>query len=161
MTKATKLAQYIEEKLHSDMKELLINSHGNGSYELFGNYYIKQIKNQYYKVLSLRDNEIYDFTSLKNATSWCTLHNQKLFTAANRVYNLDLRICSIQLDIAVQKNMVRDKQNENRLTYLIKLQEANIKKKLLVEELNSYINNSKNIQANKFSSKKEQNFSYS
>lgn len=160
MTAANKLAKFIEEKLQSDVRDVMVNDHGNGHYELFGNYFIRLLHNKNYRVLSVKDNALYEFTSLKNATSWCTLHNQKMYRQADRVHNLDLRISSIQLDIAVQKNMVRRKNDENRLTTLIKLQEANYKKKLLTQELNSYINNSKTIQANKFRSKNKRNFSY-
>lgn len=160
MTAASKLAKFIEEKLQSDVRDVMVNDHGGGHYELFGKYYIKLLNNRNYRVLTVNDNAFYEFTSLKNATSWCTLHNQRMFRQADRVYNLDLRICSIQLDIAVQKNIVRNKSSEDRLTTLIKLQEANYKKKLLTQELNSYINNSKSIQANKFRIKNEQNFSY-
>jgi hypothetical protein len=56
--------------------------------------------------------------------------------------------------------MVKNAENiENKWIYIIKLEEDTYKKKMMLTEINSYINTSKMLQANRFSQKKQPVFS--
>jgi hypothetical protein len=95
-----------------------------------------------------------DFLSLKNATAWCVLRNSGDNQGASRIHNLDLKLSSIDIDIAVHKNKIKNaKSNFGTLISITKLQEDTYKRRWLVSELSHYINQSKRIQNNKFNAK--------
>ena len=67
----------------------------------------------------------------------------------------------MEVDLAIHKKMVKNtKDSNNKWIYIIKLQEDTLKKKMMLREINSYINTSKTIQAQKFSKTKQPGFSH-
>lgn len=159
MTIVTKLNQFFEEELQSDIKDILITKDSNGVYHLFGQYVIAPTKNGYYKVKGVQPNV--EFTTIKNALAYVTLHHAKRYSAANRIQQLDLSLCSVNIELAVHRNILRNGiDNNNRLIYIIKIQEETIKRRRIVEEIKSYINSSIQIQTSRFNQSDKPNFRY-
>jgi hypothetical protein len=154
---AIKLAKFVNEELQTNLKESLITKDSFGQYYLFGEYAI--IRSKKYYTVSCSDKTLL-FSSLKTATAWCVLDHAKKYFDANRVEALDLKLCSIAVDIAVHKNMIRNAQKDSeKIISIIKLQEDNYKRKTILNELEVYINSSKKIQDRNFL-KKESKFNY-
>lgn len=153
MKDITKLANFVDSELDSSLKDVLLSRDSSGKYYLFGKYAIINHKH-FYKVYCIKSKEIVEFSSLKNATAFCVLQNAGKRLDAKRVMNLDLRLTSIDVDIAVHKNKIRNSKTTFDSTISItKLQEDTYKRRVLLAELNDYINNSKRIQDNNFRSK--------
>lgn len=160
MTNALKLADFFDSELHSDLNEILVTKDAKGKYMLFGKYFIVPITNGHFKVFIIGHNSPVEFSTLKNATSWCVLHNSGKQFEANRIEALDLKLCSMNVDIAIHKKLARTSIDSfNKLIYTIKLQEDTHKRRLIVQEINNYINTSKRIQEDNFR-KKDPNFNY-
>ena len=148
-----KFANFFDSELSSSVNDILLSRDSSGKYYLFGKYAIVSHKH-YYKVYCINSQEIVEFSSLKNATAFCVLQNAGKRIDAKRVMNLDLRLTSIDVDIAVHKNKIRNSKSEFDCTISItKLQEDTYKRRILLAELTGYINNSKRIQDNNFKSK--------
>jgi hypothetical protein len=147
------LSNFIDNELDTDLQEVLFTKDAQGKYYLFGKYVIARLDNLY-KVYCLDTRNKVDFLSLKNATAWCVLRNSGDNHGASRIHNLDLKLSSIDIDIAVHKNKIRNaKSNFGTLISITKLQEDTYKRRWLVSELSQYINQSKRIQNNKFNAK--------
>jgi|688.fasta_scaffold105560_3 hypothetical protein len=147
------LSNFIDSELDTDLQEVLFTKDNQGKYYLFGKYVIVRLNNLY-KVYCLDTRNKVDFLSLKNATAWCVLRNSGDNQGASRIHNLDLKLSSIDIDIAVHKNKIKNaKSNFGTLISITKLQEDTYKRRWLVSELSHYINQSKRIQNNKFNAK--------
>ena len=147
------LSKFIDGELDTDLQEVLFTKDDQGKYYLFGKYVIVRLNNLY-KVYCLDTRNKLDFLSLKNATAWCVLRNSGDNHGASRIHNLDLKLSSIDIDIAVHKNKIKNaKSNFGTLISINKLQEDTYKRRWLVSELSHYINQSKRIQNNKFNAK--------
>jgi hypothetical protein len=156
-----KLEKFFNKELTSELKDVMIINDGDNNYELFGKYYISPMSSGYFKVTVKTSYDTHDFASVKNAVAWCTFDNAKKYSEANRIKDLDLRLCSMEVDLAIHKKMVKNtKDSNNKWIYIIKLQEDTLKKKMMLREINSYINTSKTIQAQKFSKTKQPGFNH-
>lgn len=154
---ANKLSNLVTEELQTTLQESLVTKDSFGKYYLFGKYSISLV-NQYYSVTC--SEKILLFSALKTATAWCVLNHSKKHFEANRIESLDLKLCSIAVDIAVHKNLIRTAKTESeKIIYTIKLQEDNYRRKSILNELNIYINSSKRIQDDNFL-KKNSKFNY-
>ena len=150
---ATKLANFVNTELSSELKELILTKDNSGKYYLFGKYIILNNK-QTYTVYCIKTGYKLEFCTLKNATAWCILDNVGKHLDARRIETLDLRLSSIDVDIAVHKNKIRNSKNDfSSVISLTKLQQDTLKRKIIISELSDYINNSKQIQYKNFGSK--------
>jgi hypothetical protein len=156
-----KIDQFLNKELSSELKSLMITTTERGNYELFGKYRIVPTSQGYCKVVLLSPyDHTEEFTSIKNAVTWCIFDSHKKYREANRIKDLDLRLCSKDVDIAVQKRMIKKaKDMDSKWVHIIKLEEDSIKKRAMLEELNSHINISKFLQLQKFKTRKELGFS--
>lgn len=153
MMNADKLRNLVSTGLASGLEELLLATDNNGKYYLFGKYVILNYKN-IFKVYCLKTGCRLEFSSLKNATAYCVLENAGKYKDARRIEQLDLRLSSINIDIAVHKNIIKSKSSDfTTMISLTKLQQDTYKRKRIITELSSYIDNSKRIQENNFKSK--------
>lgn len=160
MTNIDKLENFFKRELSGELKDLMFIAHQPGEYELFGKYILSKTPQGFFKAQSKTTDHAKEFSTMRNAVSWCIFENAKKYRESNRLADLDMRISSKEVDIAIHKRLLKIRQNSNeRLLYAIKLEEDTIKKKLMVKELESYINTSKNIQTQKFDKKKQPNFS--
>jgi hypothetical protein len=152
---AVKFEQFLKRELTDELKSVIVYQE-NGVYELFGKYVITSTNDGYYKVTMKPFADEHLFVTVKNAVTWCTFDIVKQYREANRVKELDLKIASIDFDITIHKRMVtKANDSDNKWIYIIKLQEDALKKKLMLTEINSYINTSKMLQAHRFSQKKQ------
>lgn len=145
-----KLASFVDNELSSELQEVIFAKDTSGKYYLLGKYVIVNNKN-ICKVYCLKNGLTHDFTSLKNATAWCILDNAGKYSDSRRVECLDLRLSSIDVDIAVHKNKIKNSSNNfSMLVSVTKLQQDTYKRRMIVAELAEYINHSKRIQESNF-----------
>lgn len=155
-----KFEKFLERELTGSLKDVIVIADKDGTYELFGKYKIYPVKAGYYKVSIFNTDSVHEFANVKNAVTWCTFDNVKKFHEANRIKDLDLRLCSMEVDIAIHQKMAsRSKDINTKWIYITKYEEDILKKRMMLKELNSYINTSKMIQAQKFSKTKGPSFS--
>lgn len=148
MTVVAKLNKFFDIELRSDIKDILITCDKNGRYSLFGEYTIIP-NNGYFDVRSQNVRE--NFSTIKNAIAYVTLHHAGKYFEAKRMCYLDLSLCSINVDIEVHRNLLKKKIDDNsKLIYTIKIQEDTIKKRNIIKEIQSYINSSITIQMTRF-----------
>lgn len=161
MMTAINLATLFDYELHSDLKTVLITKDKTGKYTLFGRYSIRPVSNNLYIVADASSSEIVEFTILKNAIAWCTLRNSKKWTDARRLQRLDLKLCSLNADMAVHKRMFKlAKTSVSRLIYQSKLQEDSYKRRLVISEIESVIFHTRLIQERNFNLAKDHNSNY-
>lgn len=153
---ANKLAKFFDRQI-SDVKNILIVS-TQGTYDLFGRFRIEN-KNLYFLVTDTKTKNTVDFSSLKNAVAWCVLEDEGRYRDSRRLQTLDLKLCSLQTDIEVHRRMIKvSSDSDSKLLYILKLQEDSYKRKIVIQEIETFINTSKTIQAKKFDSEKEHKF---
>ena len=154
MTNATKLAKFIETGLDSDLQDILVTKQAPNKYTLFGKYNVVLNDRGFYSVFSIKTMTLKEFSTLKTATAWCVFDQVGKCRDGQRLENLDLKLSSISTDIAVHKNMVRNTDDsDTRLIYITKLQEDNHKRRITLQEINFYINTSRELQEQKFRAK--------
>jgi hypothetical protein len=159
MTVVTKLNKFFEEELQSELRDILITKDSTGTYSLFGKYTISPTKQGYYRVRS--NGLVTEFTTIKNALAYVTLHNAEKHAEATRIQHLDLSLCSVNVELQVHRNILKNRPNTvNRLIHIIKIQEDTIKRRRIVEEIKSYINSSIRIQSYRFNQSGKPNFRY-
>ena len=157
MMNAVKLASFVDTELQTTLQDSLVTKDSLGKYYLFGRYSVV-LSNGYYTVQT--GNKTLLFSALKTATAWCVLDNAGKYFEANRIETLDLKLCSMTLDIAIHKNKIKTaKTDAEKLIFIIKLQEDNYKRRSILNELDIYINSAKRIQ-DKIFHKKDSKFNY-
>ncbi len=155
-----KFEKFLEREIQA-IKDIVIFADNDGTYELFGKYKIYPIKSGYYKVSIFGTDSVHEFANVKNAVTWCTFDHVKKYYEAGRIKDLDLRLCSMEVDIAIHQKMASKAQDMNtKWIYITKYEEDIRKKRLMVSELKSYINTSKMIQAQRFNKTKGSGFSH-
>lgn len=150
-----KFEKFLQRELTEALTDVIVLADKDGSYELFGKYSIYPLKNGYFKVRVLETEKTHYFSKVRNAVTWCTFdHIQKSYEA-KRIKELDSRLSSIEVDIAVHQRMASLTNDiNNKWIYINKYKEDMLKKRMMVNELNSHINTSKTIQTQKFSKTK-------
>ncbi len=150
--KLAKIDHFFERELKSEIQNILVFKNTNNTYTLFGKYVISANSNGFYKVISTDNHP--EFTSIRNATVWCTLHNAKKYKEANIIKSLDLKFSSIAFDIVVHKALLnKHKDTDFEVVYLLKLQDDLYKRKSIIKELETYVKLSKEIQLRNFTKK--------
>jgi hypothetical protein len=139
-----------KKELSNKINELLIFRNEDGSYFLFGKYRIIPDSLGNFQV-SNDDEIIHNFSSLKNAVTWCVFDKNKQYKDVRRIVELDDMLGGIDVSIAQHKRLA-EKSNcfEDRSIYLTKLYEEKLKKRSWTEEINTYIKISKHWQNKKF-----------
>jgi len=161
MTNATKLDQFFTREINADLRDVLITCDRLGKYSLFGKYTIAPTRDEYYKVTISGSESSYEFALLKNALTWCVFRNSAKQREASKIQLLDMKLCGIDVDLAVHRRKLKLATDSfTKDIYIIKVQEDTIKRKQIVAEINSYINNSRQIQVKKFTGKNKMNFKY-
>mgnify|MGYP003332683708 FL=1 len=90
------------------------------------------------------------FYSLKNAVTWCIFQKRNKLREANRVEYLDKSLESIRNMIVWHKTLIKKVTDpEIRLIYLAKLSYDDSKRRTLLKELNSFLQEGKGWQNNR------------
>lgn len=140
---ASKLAKFFDKEIR-DAKNLLIVA-GPTGYELFGRFKI-ETNDSYFFVSDVHKNERVELSSLKHAVAWCVLTDSGKYYQSRRLQLLDLKLSSLALDTTIHRKKLKSAVTaDDKLLYKIKLQEDFYKKKLVIDEIDTYINNSKSL----------------
>lgn len=136
--------------LKKKIKELFITKEENGSYSLFGKYFINRDDFGSYQVTLYGENYQIGFSSLRNAVTYCVFNQHNKQKDSQRVLDLDELVSSLDFNIA-QTTKLYNKADEARKHILgAKIIEAKFKKKQALKEMENYINLSKYWQIKKF-----------
>lgn len=156
--RAAKLAKFFDSELKDIMKVVIIS--GPTGYELFGRFKI-EINNSYYYVLDIQTNEKIELSSLKHAVAWCILSDSGKYRQSRRLHLLDLKLSSLNVDTMIHRKKFKSANTDyDRLLYKIKLQEDFHKRRLVIDEIGTYLNNSKILHNAKVNTKKLPIFKY-
>lgn len=120
----------------------------DGSYEIFNKFLIKKESNRYLVETSCINKY---FNLLKSAVTWCILDQRNKLGEMLILEELDVRLSGI--DFSMQQHLrlfKKAKSLEDKLLYLDKLSEDKMKKQSIINELNKFINDSKEWQLQKF-----------
>jgi hypothetical protein len=140
----------------SKIKDLFIVREDDGSYNLFGRYLINPSKTGVYTVTDLYENNNLDFCVLRHAVTWCVFQKNNKYKEIKRIHELDSLLSGIDVSIQQHRKLAEKTKNSNdKFIYLAKLQEDKRKKLMLLNELNSYAEQSKYWQTKKFMENKD------
>jgi hypothetical protein len=128
------------------LKDKAVYKDGN-SYRLFEQYEITAIPTGF-KVAKITTDTINIFSSLQYAVTWVVLNKRNLVYEENRVRELDTQLASLDIIIKSAEN-AKKKSKLDFLRYN-RLAEARYKKQIILEELNSYMIQTKRWQMKKF-----------
>jgi hypothetical protein len=149
-----KISQFLKKEFFNKMTEIAMLQNEDGSYDFFNRYTVYSDKNGV-KVYMKYNSDVKLFSSLKNALTWCIFENRTKYTQARRIEYLDHMIAGIDVNIQVHKNLLKKaKDDEYRLIYAAKLSEEQARRRSMVTEMSSFINESKNWQTRKFATKR-------
>ena len=149
-----KLQKMIPNSEMKSLQDLIIYQESDVSYQLFNRYVINKKTVSEYVVTTTFSDDPYTFNTLKNATAWCIFDKRDKFYEARRILELDNKLGGIDVDIMIhQKLFKKSKTDEDLLIYIAKLNEDRIKKQMIVDELDSYVSESKIWQERRFERK--------
>lgn len=131
------ILQSLEKFVTKDLAKKLIYT-VDDKYVLFDQYVIDK-DNDIYIVYRHRDERVFHFNKLRNATAWIILDKSNKFYEARRVLELDLTLSSILVDKTVHSKLLKKCNLDSYLIYTTKLQNDNIRQKKFQNELDKYI----------------------
>jgi hypothetical protein len=153
-----KIAKFFDAEIKDALRILIVA--GSDGYELFGRFRIKS-KNAIFYVSDIRCNEKIELSSLKHAVAWCVLADGGKHYQSRRLHLLDLKLNSLNIDATIHRKMLKAATTDSdRLIYKIKLQEDYYRRKLVLDEITTYINNSKTLHTIKMNPRKQPIFKY-
>lgn len=142
MNKQNLLEKFIIKELDK-VKDLFIIQLSENSYMLFNKFIITKEKRQY-AIKNLANSQVVKFYQLKHATTWCIFENFKLYNEALDIENLDRKIENYIASMEYHKKLSKKtKDQQQKILYLIKLNEDIFLKKACVDEMEKHINISK------------------
>jgi hypothetical protein len=153
--KKTKVERFIKDQLtNTKTMNLLLLEIDTDSYALFGKYTINK-ENNYYVVCTDGEDKKRIFNTLKTAVTWCVFKEKNRTLECKQIEQIDFKLSSLEVDILQTTKILNNLKDENfKLVFISKIEESNIKKKLLLIQLNKLINTSKDWQTKKFSEAK-------
>lgn len=128
------------------LKDKAVYKDGN-LYRLFEEYEIRAV-NTGFIVSKLSTDVSNTFSTLQYAVTWVVLDKRNLIYEENRVRDLDTQLASLDVIIKSAEN-AKKKSKLDFLRYN-RLAEARYKKQIILEELDSYMIQTKRWQLNKF-----------
>lgn len=135
--------------IKNKISDLFISRDNDGTYNLFGNYVISTINEQYHLIKDDASDPLI-FNSLKHAVTWCVFDKANKYKEVKRVYELDNDIVSADALIANYNRLMTNCNNSNKYIYKAKLIEQKLKKRKMLEEINDFAGLSKYMQTKKF-----------
>ena len=153
--KKTKVERFVKDQLtNTKTMNLLLLEIDTDSYALFGKYTINK-ENNYYVVCADGEDKKRIFNTLKTAVTWCVFKEKNRTLECKQIEQIDFKLSSLEVDILQTTKILNNLKDENfKLVFISKIEESNIKKKLLLIQLNKLINTSKDWQTKKFSEAK-------
>jgi hypothetical protein len=158
MLRAAKLAKFFDKELKDIMKIVIVA--GPTGYELFGRFKIES-NNSYFNVSDIQTAEKVELSSLRYAVAWCILADCGKYHQSRRLHILDLKLSSLNMDTTIHRKKLKSANTDyDKLLYKIKLQEDFYKRKLVINEIDTYVKNSKTLHNIKMNPKKQPIFKY-
>lgn len=154
MNKTTidKISRFLLNEFNNNLSNISFFQNIDGTYEIFGRYYVKK-HNLGYKVTSLNRSKEVFFSDLRNAVAWCIFDYTNKFFKSSRVEYIDSMLSGLDLNIQIHKRLIKNtKDIDNKLIFVAKLYEDQLRKKHYLDEMQTYINESRILQTKKFSS---------
>ena len=153
--KKMKVERFVKDQLtNTRTMNLLLLEIDTDSYSLFGKYTINK-ENNYYVVCADNDDKKRIFNTLKTAVTWCVFKERNRTLECKQIEQIDFKLSSLEVDILQTTKILNNLKDENfKLVFISKIEESNIKKRLLLIQLNKLINTSKDWQTKKFSEAK-------
>lgn len=149
-----KITQFLKKEFFNKMTDIAMLQNDDGSYEFFNRFTVYPVVNGYDVHIS-NTSEVKLFSSLKNALTWCIFENRTKYSQARRIEYLDSMIAGIDVSIQVHKQLLKKSNDvEYKLIYAAKLSEEQTKKRQMIQEMSSFINESNNWQTRKFATKR-------
>ena len=149
----SKLERTVGHNSISKLQDISVFEDKDGSYNLFNKYTITKIKLMY-EVTGPSIPDKLEFFTLKNAVAWCSFDKRIRVSDCKRIVQLDRNLAGIDTMIQQHQRLINSSKNvETELIYIAKLGEEKLKRKLMTEELEGYIQESKNWQLRRFKAK--------
>lgn len=150
-----KLIKKIERVIPKDqiksLQDIVVYQDENGIYQLFEQYSIEKVGANYIVSGKTLINDL-SFSVLKYAVTWCTYDKRNKIVDANAILNLDHKISRLESDINIRQSMVKNaKTPDDKLIYIAKLGEDKLRRKQMVEQLDSFVRESRNWQISRLS----------
>lgn len=150
------LEKLMQTEILGDLEDIIIFQNTNGSYELFNSYTITKNKQNEYIVMMHTTHTECCFYTLKHAVAWCTFDKRNMLYQATRILQLDNLLAGLEVDISLHTKIFKNsKLSDDKLIFLAKLTEDKLKKKQFMDEIYTYINDSKKWQTKRFNRKPE------
>lgn len=146
-----KINSFFSIDLEKTVSNIMIIKNEVGNYELF-NKYIILLENDTVVVQTKYTHTIKNFSSLPIAVTWCIFDKRNKILETKRIEQLDQMLTSLNSSIILHKKMFNGNKDTNFIS-LAKLSEDLYKKKILRNELDGYVKESKIWQLKQFSQK--------
>lgn len=131
----------------NSIKKFVIIQEKNG-YRVFEKYIITK-RSQSFHVVQLHNDTEYTFLTLKNALTWCTLHNRNKIVEAQRVKFLDTQLNGLSVSTSLlEKYLRKTKESDKKFIYLNKIVENKLKHNVLLREMTNLSETAKKYQLN-------------
>lgn len=149
-----KITQFLKKEFFNKMADIAMLQNDDGSYEFFNRFTVYPADNGY-NVHIRNSSDVKLFSSLKNALTWCIFENRTKYSQARRIEYLDCMIAGADMNIQIHRHLMKKATDtEYKLIYAAKLSEEQTRKRQMVAEMASFINESNNWQTRKFATKR-------
>ncbi len=141
-----------------NLQNIIIFQDADGTYQLFNKYSINKIASGEFIVGSNTVTKYTTFYNLQNAVAWCIFDVRDKVREASRIAELDYKLSSVDIDILVHSKLFKKSKNtEEKLIYIAKLDDDKLKKKVITDELYTYMSDSRKWQTKRFDQKPDNN----
>jgi hypothetical protein len=154
--KEAKVEKFLTKQLTTtnNTSNILLLQVDDNNHILFGKYAITKENNSYVIRMDDDDKER-TFSTLKTAVTWCVFNERKKTVECKQIEQIDCKLSSLEIDILQKTKVLNNTKDEKfKFVYISKIEEDNMKKKILLKQLNRFINISKAWQDKKFNDSK-------
>jgi hypothetical protein len=154
--KEAKVEKFLTKQLTTtnNTSNILLLQVDDNNHILFGKYAITKENNSYVLRMDNDDKER-TFSTLKTAVTWCVFNERKKTVECKQIEQIDCKLSSLEIDILQKTKVLNNTKDEKfKYVYISKIEEDNMKKKILLKQLNRFINISKAWQDKKFNDSK-------
>lgn len=154
--KEAKVEKFLTKQLTTtnNTSNILLLQVDDNNHILFGKYAITKENNSYVLRMDNDDKER-TFSTLKTAVTWCVFNERKKTVECKQIEQIDCKLSSLEVDILQKTKVLNNTKDEKfKFVYISKIEEDNMKKKILLKQLNRFINISKAWQDKKFNDSK-------
>jgi hypothetical protein len=144
--------QELERLFRQEFRDIMPNTiwqNDDGTYQVFGHYYIQPARPGYRVFCSAT--EVGTFSSTRSALSWCIADKHQAYNTAQELLETDRKLTWVTQDIATRAAIGDNSRNPGlREIILTKLESKIILKKLLENQLTKCVNWAKYVQQQGF-----------